>query len=45
MVPKILVPVDLADVPQAAWDIAARLAKANDGEVTLLPVVEVISEV
>ena len=41
----ILVPVDLTDVYQPALDIAARLAQANDGEVTLLHVVEVISEV
>jgi universal stress protein A len=45
MFQKILVPVDLADVHQAALDIAARLAQANDGEVTLLHVVEVSSEV
>jgi universal stress protein A len=42
---NILVPVDLTDVHQPALDIAARLAKANDGEVTLLHVVEVIGEV
>ena len=45
MFKKILVPVDLTDVHQPALDIAARLAKENDGEVTLLHVVEVISEV
>jgi nucleotide-binding universal stress UspA family protein len=45
MFQKILVPVDLADVHQGALDIAARLAQANGGEVTLLHVVEVISEV
>jgi universal stress protein A len=39
------VPVDLTDVHQGALDIAARLAKEHDGEVTLLHVVEVISEV
>jgi nucleotide-binding universal stress UspA family protein len=41
----ILVPVDLTDTHQPALEIAARLAQANDGEVTLLHVVEVISEV
>ena len=45
MFQKILVPVDLTDAHQSALDIAARLAKENDGEVTLLHVVEVISEV
>jgi nucleotide-binding universal stress UspA family protein len=42
---NILVPVDLTDMHQPALDIAARLAKENDGEVTLLHVVEVIGEV
>jgi len=42
---KILVPVDLTDGHQPALDIAARLAQGNDGEVTLLHVVEVIAEV
>jgi nucleotide-binding universal stress UspA family protein len=42
---KILIPVDLTDVHQPALEIAARLAQENDGEVTLLHVVEVISEV
>jgi nucleotide-binding universal stress UspA family protein len=42
---KILIPVDLTDVHQPALDIAARLAKGNDGEVTLLHVVEVVAEV
>jgi nucleotide-binding universal stress UspA family protein len=42
---NILVPVDLTDVHQPALDIAARLAQENDGEVILLHVVEVISEV
>jgi nucleotide-binding universal stress UspA family protein len=41
----ILVPVDLTDTHQPALEIAARLAQANAGEVTLLHVVEVISEV
>jgi nucleotide-binding universal stress UspA family protein len=41
----ILVPVDLTDTHQPALEIAARLAQANDGEVTLLHVVEAISEV
>jgi nucleotide-binding universal stress UspA family protein len=45
MFKNILVPVDLTDVHQPALEIAARLAKANDGEVTVLHVVEVISEV
>ena len=45
MFKKILIPVDLTDVHQPALDIAARLAKENDGEVTLLHVVEVINEV
>ena len=45
MFQKILVPVDLADVHQPALDIAARLAKESDGEVTLLHVIEVIAEV
>ena len=42
---KILIPVDLTDVHQVALDIAARLAKEHDGEITLLHVVEVITEV
>jgi nucleotide-binding universal stress UspA family protein len=42
---KILMPVDLTDVHQPALDIAARLAKESDGEVTLLHVIEVIAEV
>jgi nucleotide-binding universal stress UspA family protein len=41
---NILIPVDLTDVHQPALDIAARLATGNDGEVTLLHVVEVIAE-
>jgi universal stress protein A len=41
----ILVPVDLTDTHQPALEIAARLAQANDGEVTLLHVVEAIAEV
>ena len=45
MFKNILVPVDLTDVHQPALDIAARLAQENDGEVILLHVVEVISEV
>jgi universal stress protein A len=44
MFQKILVPVDLTDVHQPALDIAARLAEGNDGEVTLLHIVEVIAE-
>jgi nucleotide-binding universal stress UspA family protein len=39
---KILVPVDLSDRHQQALDIAARLAKERDGEVTLLHVIEII---
>jgi hypothetical protein len=42
---NILVPVDLTDTHQPVLEIAARLAQENDGEVTLLHVVEVISEV
>jgi nucleotide-binding universal stress UspA family protein len=42
---NILVPVDLTDVHQPVLEIAARLAQANDGQVTLLHVVETISEV
>jgi nucleotide-binding universal stress UspA family protein len=42
---NILVPVDLTDAHQPALEIAARLAKENDGRVILLHVVEVISEV
>jgi nucleotide-binding universal stress UspA family protein len=45
MFKNILVPVDLTDVHQSALEIAARLAKGNDGEVILLHVVEVIAEV
>ena len=45
MFKKILIPVDLTDMHQPALDIAARLAKENDGEVTLLHVVEVSAEV
>jgi nucleotide-binding universal stress UspA family protein len=45
MFKKILIPVDLTDMHQPALDISARLAKENDGEVTLLHVVEVIAEV
>jgi nucleotide-binding universal stress UspA family protein len=45
MFQKILVPVDLADVHQPALDIAARLAQESAGEVTLLHVIEVITEV
>jgi nucleotide-binding universal stress UspA family protein len=41
---KILVPVDLSDTHQQALDVAARLASESDGEVTLLHVVEVITE-
>ena len=44
MFKNILIPVDLTDVHQPALDIAARLAKGNDGEVTLLHVIEVIAE-
>ena len=44
MFQKILVPVDLTDAHQPALEIAARLAQGNDGEVTLLHVVEVIAE-
>jgi nucleotide-binding universal stress UspA family protein len=43
MFKKILVPVDLSDRHQQALDIAARLAKERDGEVTLLHVIEIIS--
>jgi nucleotide-binding universal stress UspA family protein len=42
---NILVPVDLTDAHQPVLEIASRLAKENDGEVTLLHVVEVIAEV
>jgi nucleotide-binding universal stress UspA family protein len=42
---NILVPVDLTDTHQPALEIAARLVKENNGQVTLLHVVEVISEV
>ena len=45
MFKNILTPVDLTGVHQPALDIAARLAQENDGEVTLLHVVEVIAEV
>jgi nucleotide-binding universal stress UspA family protein len=45
MFQKILVPVDLTDVHQPALDIAARLAQESAGEVTLLHVIEVITEV
>ena len=45
MFKNILVPVDLTDMHQPALEIAARLAQENAGEVTLLHVVEVISEV
>jgi nucleotide-binding universal stress UspA family protein len=45
MFKNILVPVDLTDAHQPALDIAARLAKENEGEVILLHVVEVIAEV
>ena len=44
MFKNILIPVDLTDVHQPALDIATRLAKGNDGEVTLLHVVEVVAE-
>ena len=43
MFEKILVPVDLSDKHQQALDVAARLASASRGEVTLLHVVEVIT--
>jgi nucleotide-binding universal stress UspA family protein len=42
---NILVLVDLTDTHQPALEIAARLVKENNGQVTLLHVVEVISEV
>jgi nucleotide-binding universal stress UspA family protein len=45
MFQKILVPVDLTDAHQPALDIAARLAQGGAGAVTLLHVIEVISEV
>jgi len=44
MFQKILMPVDLTDVHQPALDIAARLAQESAGEVTLLHVIEVITE-
>jgi nucleotide-binding universal stress UspA family protein len=42
---NILVLVDLTDTHQPALEIAAHLVKENNGQVTLLHVVEVISEV
>ena len=42
MFKKILVPVDLSNRHQQALEIAARLAKESDGEVTLLHVIEII---
>jgi nucleotide-binding universal stress UspA family protein len=42
---NILVPVDLTDLHQPALESAARLAQQNGGKVTLLHVIEVISEV
>jgi nucleotide-binding universal stress UspA family protein len=45
MFQKILVPVDLTDVHQPALNIAARLAQESAGEVRLLYVMEVITEV
>ena len=45
MFTNILVPVDLTDVHRPLLEITARLAQANDGQVTLLHVVEAISEV
>jgi universal stress protein A len=39
---KILVPVDLSDRHQQALEIAARLARESNGEVTLLHVIELI---
>jgi nucleotide-binding universal stress UspA family protein len=45
MFQTILMPLDLADGHQGALDIAARLARQHAGQVTLLHVIEVISEV
>ena len=42
MFKNILVPVDLSDRHHQALEIAARLAKESDGEVTLLHVIELI---
>ena len=42
MFKKILVPLDLSDRHQQALEIAARLAKESDGEVTLLHVIAII---
>jgi universal stress protein A len=42
MFKKILVPVDLSDRHGQALDIAVRLAKERNGEVTLLHVIEII---
>ncbi|HXH11815.1 MAG TPA: universal stress protein [Alphaproteobacteria bacterium] len=44
MFKKILVPVDLSDTHQQALDVAVRLASESEGEVTLLHVVEVITD-
>lgn len=42
MFKNILVPVDLSDRHQRALEIAVRLAKESNGEVTLLHVIEII---
>lgn len=42
MFKRILIPVDLADVHDAAIRTAARLAKPNNGAITLLHIVEEI---
>lgn len=42
MFKKLLVPLDLTDKHQAVVDTAAKLAQQNDGDVTLLHVIESI---
>ncbi len=44
MFKKILLPVDLADRHQAAIDVAAKMAAQNNGTITLLHVIETISD-
>jgi nucleotide-binding universal stress UspA family protein len=39
---QILVPVDLSDRHQQALEVAARLARDSDGEVTLLHVIDIV---
>ena len=42
MFKQILVPVDLSDRHQQALEVAARLARDSDGEVTLLHVIDIV---